>query len=95
MKETNHLHKTAVFFSFVMGLFFVAEALAAGVPRISKEDLLAIMTKPDVIIIDVRLSGDAADSGSKIKGAVREDPEKVEAWMDKYPKDKTLVFYCA
>ena len=48
-----------------------------------------------VIIIDVRLSGNLAESGSRIKGAVTEDPGKVEAWMDKYPKDKTLVFYCA
>jgi rhodanese-related sulfurtransferase len=31
----------------------------------------------------------------KIKGAVREDLEKVDTWMNKYPKDKTLVFYCA
>ncbi len=95
MKGMNHLRKVAVFFSLAVGLFAVTEALAAGVPRISKEDLLAMMTKPDVIIIDVRLSGDAAESGSKIKGAVREDPLKVESWMDKYPKDKTLVFYCA
>jgi len=95
MKETNHFRKGAVFFSFALGLLIIAEALAAGVPRISKEELLAMMTNPDVIIIDVRLSGDAANSGSKIKGAIREDPQKVETWMDKYPRDKTLVFYCA
>ena len=60
-----------------------------------KEELQAMMTNPDVIIIDVRLSGDAADSGSRIKGAVQEDPGKVDSWMNKYPKDKTLVFYCS
>ena len=95
MKATNCFRTRAIFFSFAVGLLVIAEALAAGIPRISKEDLLAMMTRPDVIIIDVRLSGDAAQSGSKIKGAVREDPQKVETWMDKYPKDKTLVFYCA
>jgi hypothetical protein len=27
---------------------------------------------------------------------VREDPLKdVQGWFDKYPKDKTLVFYCS
>jgi hypothetical protein len=67
MKETNHFRKGAIFFSFAMGLLVIAEALAAGVPRISKEELLSLMTSPEVIIIDVRLSGDAADSGSKIK----------------------------
>lgn len=95
MKEMNRFHKAAIFFSLAMGLFFVAETLAAEVPRISKEELLAMMTKPDVIIIDVRLGGDVADSSSKIKGAIREDPHKVETWMDKYPKDRTIVFYCA
>ncbi len=95
MKEMNCFQKGAIFFSFALSLFVIAEALAAQVPRISKEDLLAMMANPDVIIVDVRLSGDAADSGSKIKGAVREDPQKVETWMDKYPRDKTLVFYCA
>ena len=95
MKETNHFRKGVILFSFALGLLIIAEALAAGVPRISKEELLAMMTNPDVIIIDVRLSGDAANSSSKIKGAVREDPHKVETWMDKYPRDKTLVFYCA
>ena len=95
MKKMNHFHKGAIVFCLALSLLFIAEALAAEVPRISKEDLLIRMTNPDVIIVDVRLSGDAADSGSKIKGAVREDSHKVETWMDKYPRDKTLVFYCA
>jgi hypothetical protein len=28
-----------------------------------------------------------------IQGAVREDPLKTAEWMEKYGKDKTLVFY--
>ena len=39
--------------------------------------------------------GDWAPSNTKIKGAIREDPPKVSSWMEKYPKDKTLVFYCS
>jgi hypothetical protein len=31
----------------------------------------------------------------KIKGAVREEPDKIDSWMGKYGNDKTLVFYCA
>ena len=47
----------------------------------------------DLVIIDDRTGADWSASEFKIKGAVREDPGKVEAWMEKYPKDKTLVFY--
>jgi len=38
---------------------------------------------------------DWTGSDLKIRGAVREDPLAVDSWANKYPKDKTLVFYCA
>ena len=64
--------------------------------RISKEQLLSMMENPEVLILDVRESGSWKDSRFKIKGAVRENPEKdVQGWFDKYPKEKTLVFYCS
>ena len=37
-----------------------------------------------------------ANDGRNVRpepGSVREDPGKIEAWMEKYPKDKTMVFY--
>jgi len=54
-----------------------------------------MLGNPDLVIIDARRDGDWKLSKVKIKGAVREDLEKVDTWMNKYPKDKTLVFYCA
>jgi hypothetical protein len=64
--------------------------------KISKEQLFSMMGNPEVVILDVRESGSWKDSKVKIKGAVREDPEKdVQGWFDKYPKDKPLVFYCS
>ncbi len=80
---------------FVWVCLLAAEASAADVPRMSKEELKALLGKPDVIVIDVRSDGDWTPSDSKIKGAVREDPPKVTSWMEKYPKDKTLIFYCS
>jgi rhodanese-related sulfurtransferase len=71
----------------------VTVSLAAEPPRISKEELQAMLGNPDLVIIDDRTGSDWTASEFKIKGAIREDPNKVEAWMDKYPKDKTLVFY--
>ena len=64
-------------------------------PRVTKDDLKAILGNPDLIIIDVRYGRDWTDSGLKIGGAEREDPEAFDSWAKKYPKDKTLVFYCA
>jgi rhodanese-related sulfurtransferase len=71
----------------------VSVSLAAEPPRISKEELRAMLGNPDLVIIDDRTGSDWTASEFKIKGAIREDPNKVETWMDKYPKDKTLVFY--
>ena len=51
--------------------------------------------KPDVIIIDVRTNYDWDKSKVKIKGAAREEGMKFGSWMNKYPKDKTIVLYCA
>ncbi len=65
------------------------------VPRMTKQALRAVMGQPNVVIIDVRLGRDWTESDSKIKGAVREDPQSIPAWAGKYSKDKTLVFYCA
>jgi rhodanese-related sulfurtransferase len=76
-------------------------AFAFGVARaddahtMTKEQLLPMLGKSDVIIIDVRSKYDWDESKVKIKGAVREDGLKFGSWMKKYPKDKTIVLYCA
>lgn len=67
-----------------------------SVPRMTKEELKSLLGNPDVVVLDVRLEGEWNRSGLKIQGAVREDPEKdYKTWASKYPKDKTLVFYCS
>jgi rhodanese-related sulfurtransferase len=66
----------------------------AGVERITKESLKGMLDNPHLVIVDVRTKKHWESSSQKIKGAVREDPEDVEAWMSKYEKEKTLVFYC-
>jgi hypothetical protein len=74
-------------------------ALADGpeIPRISKEEVKAMLGKPDVVIIDVRTFFDRKMSVKQIKGSVREDPTpaKVKFWAKKYSKDKTIILYCA
>jgi rhodanese-related sulfurtransferase len=78
----------------MVGLF-PAFAKSADVPRMTKEELKAMLNSPNLILIDVRTQRDWKESDLKIKGAVREDPGAVDPWANKYPKDKTLVFYCA
>ncbi len=70
-------------------------AKSADAPRMTKDELMAMLGNPDLVIIDVRYGKDWTESDVKIKGAVREDPEAFDSWAKKYPKDKTLVFYCA
>ena len=83
----------------VLGLAIVSMlapfAAADEVPRMTKEQLKALLDDPDVVILDVRTSRDWKGSEKKIKGAIRENPKAVASWAHKYSKDKTLVLYCA
>ncbi len=84
--------------SFLSGMVQMALPMGAGIeaPRISKEELKAMLGNPDVVILDVRESQSWKDAKWKIQGAVREDPKKeVKAWAEKYPQDKTLILYCS
>ena len=80
----------------VLGVGSLMTASGAGdAPRMTIEDLKGRLGNPEVIVVDVRAGGSWTDSTTMIKGAVREDPKVVEKWIGKYPKDKTLVFYCS
>ncbi len=76
-------------------MFACSLAFAADVPRMSSDELNGLLDNPDVIILDVRSGGDWTDSDVKITGARRESKKDFKNWADKYPKDKTLVLYCA
>jgi rhodanese-related sulfurtransferase len=75
-------------------MFTASFAGAEGVTLISKDQLKAELTKPDVTVIDVRVESEWNSSQSKIQGARRESPAEVSKWAGKYPKDKTIVLYC-
>jgi rhodanese-related sulfurtransferase len=68
---------------------------AAEAPRMEKDELKANLGKSEVVIIDVRSYTDWLLSGDKVTGAVRENYRDFEGWNAKYPKDKTIVLYCA
>jgi len=75
--------------------YFGAPALAAEAPRMEKDELKNKLGNPEVVVIDVRSYTDWLLSGDKIIGAVRENYRDFDGWSAKYPKDKTIVLYCA
>ena len=83
-----------VSFTFV-GLLFQASVVQGAVAKMTKEELRAKLGSPGVVIVDMRLGKDWKASEEKIKGAIRVEPEAVESLAAKYPKDTTLVLYCA
>jgi rhodanese-related sulfurtransferase len=54
-----------------------------------------MLDNPDLVILDVRAQSDWKGGDSKIKGAIREDPESVKSWASRVPKDKSIILYCA
>ena len=70
-----------------------ASAASVEVPRISVGRAKEMLANPDVVVIDVRTAKTWWRSSTKIENAVREEPGSLENWAEKYPKDKTLIFY--
>ena len=79
----------------LVGMFAIPAMAQEEFPRMTQDELKAMLGSPDLVLLDVRIGGDWDASELKIKGAVREDPIKVDPAAGKYPKDKTLVLYCA
>jgi hypothetical protein len=92
----KHLLSTLTLPAVVLLWVFTAGIVASDdVPRMSIQELKGLLGSADVITLDVRTSRDWEGSTSTIKGAIREDPQAFDTWADKYPKDKTLVLFCA
>jgi len=68
---------------------------AADVMRMTKETLKDKLGTADLVVVDVRVGKDWDASEFKVKGAVRGDPNDFDTWGSQYPKDNTLVLYCA
>ncbi len=64
-----------------------------GVRRITIAELQAAMDKNEALIVDVR--GQDAYDGGHIKGSILITADQIDKNLDKLPKDKLIVFYCA
>jgi hypothetical protein len=63
------------------------------IPRMTKEELKEMLVDPDVILLDVRPEQQWKQSKRMLPGAIHENCDDIESWVNKYPKDKTLVLY--
>jgi rhodanese-related sulfurtransferase len=80
----------------MIGLPFATACRAAkDAPRITKEEVKALLGDPGVIILDARTGSSWSKSDKKIKGAVRVDPDDVASWAGSIPRDKKIVVYCS
>ncbi len=100
----EHSKEACMIKKFIFGLFMILILFSSlltfavapsDAPRMSKEELRMRFSDKDIVIIDVRTEHDWGKSNSKIRGAVREDPQNVASWAKKYIKKKTIVLYCA
>jgi len=96
MKKKLLAFLTLIF--LVIGLF-TTFAISADVPRMTKDELKAMLGNPDLLILDIRPGRDYMFSDSKIKGADRPYGMTMgHITPSQFPskdKDKTIVFYCA
>ena len=95
MKRLREKVILTVFIVTAVFALLTSAGIAADTNRITKEELKKIMGEDTVIILDVRTGRDWGSSEFKIKGAHRVDPKDFDAWSKRYPKDNTLVLYCA
>ena len=70
-------------------------AESADAPRMSKEELKARLGDGDVLVLDLRRGDDWTSSDHRIPGAIRQEDKPYLAWAIQYPKDQTMVLYCA
>ena len=82
-----------IFLLIISSTGFLTADNDKNVPAISVHQAKQLLNNSDVIIIDVRRYRNYWRSSKKILTAVREDPSRVDQWAQKYPKDKSLIFY--
>ena len=61
---------------------------------ISPQGLKKLRNESTVAILDVRRKNDLDASREKILGATWCDPDDIEEWADKIPKNREVVLYC-
>ena len=94
MEMTNGLNRTLLILLLAIGFsVFISTQAFGQVTKITVHQLLESLDHPQVLVLDVRTSGSWQASDTKIKGAVRKNPDTFESWANELPKDKYLALY--
>jgi len=94
MKKANGLKKMllVIFLSISFTAFLSIQA-SGQVTKITINQLLESLEHSQLLILDVRDPGSWQADKTKIKGAVRKNPDTFDSWADDLPKNKFLVLY--
>jgi hypothetical protein len=94
MKKANGLKRTLLicFISILFTAFFSAQAFGQVI-KITINQVLESLDNPQLLLLDVRYSGNWQASKNKIKGAVRKNPSTFDSWANDLPKNNFLVLY--
>jgi len=86
--------KKLVVLLLTLSFLSAAPIFAASVPTMDKDELKSLLGSDNLVILDVRLGRDWSSSEFKIKDSVRMTESDL-SMVEKYPRDATLVLYCA
>jgi rhodanese-related sulfurtransferase len=86
--------KRIVSFLIALAVFAATPLFATSVPTMDKEELKSQLGSEKLVILDVRQGRDWSTSEFKIKDALRVDKGDLSIAKN-YPKDSTIVLYCA
>ena len=86
--------KRIALFLIALAVFAATPLFATSVPTMDKEELKSQLGSEKLVILDVRQGRDWSTSEFKIKDALRVDDGDLSIAMN-YPKDSTIVLYCA
>jgi len=86
--------KKIVVFLLALSFLTAPSIFAASAPTMGKDELKSLLGSDNLVILDVRIGRDWSSSEFKIKDAVRMEGFDLSV-IEKYPKDATLVLYCA
>lgn len=86
--------KKIVFLLLTLSLLSGPSIFAASVPTLDKDELKSLLGTENLVILDVRTGRDWSSSEFKIENAVRMADADLSV-IKQYPKDSTLVLYCA
>jgi rhodanese-related sulfurtransferase len=86
--------KKLVFLLLTLSFLSATPIFAASVPTMDKDELKSLLGSDNLVILDVRTGRDWSSSEFKIENSVRMADSDLSI-IEKYPKESTLVLYCA